>query len=388
MEFSFTDEQQMIRDTAASFLAEVSDSKAVRQAMATEAGFDPDLWGQITAEMFWHAVHIPEKYGGLGLGYVELVAMLEVMGRHLLCAPFFSTVCLGVNALRVAGTDAQQQEHLSRIASQGSRATLAWTGEGRNRDANAVASTFELDGAGAVVNGCFHHVTDGHTADSLIVAARAGGSAGSDGIGLFIVPADADGITRRWRPTLDQTRKQAEVQFDEVRVATDGIMRDVGNAWPLLQQVLDLATVATAAEQTGGAEQVLLYTVDYIKERKQFGRPVGGFQAMKHKAADMMLKAESSRSAAYYAACVADAYLAGTSSAAELGEAASIASAYCSDAYFFNAGCAIQMHGGIGFTWEHDAHLYFKRAKSTQHYFGDPAFHRERLSQIVLGDAS
>jgi len=375
----------MIRDTAASFLAEYSDSEAVRRAMATEAGYDDALWSRITEEMYWHAVHVPESFGGLGLGYVELVAMLEEMGKHLTCSPFYSTVCLGVNALRVAGTDEQQEQYLSQIAADGVTATLAWTGATGRWDASTIDATYVLSEDGALLDGRLRYVPDGHTADLLLIAARDNGSSGDAGIGLFIVPATADGVTRTWLPTMDQTRKQAEIDLSGVRVEASNIMREVGNAWPLLSQVLDLARIAIAADQMGGADRVLDVTVDYIKERKQFGRPVGGFQAMKHKAADMMLKAEAARSAVYYAACVADEYLAGRATPETLAEAASVAKAYCSDAYFYNAGSAIQMHGGIGFTWEHDMHLYFKRAKSTQQFLGDPAFHRERLSGQLLG---
>ncbi len=385
MEFSFTEEQQMIRDTAASFLAEYSDSEAVRRAMATEAGYEDALWSRITEEMYWHAVHVPESFGGLGLGYVELVAMLEEMGKYLTCSPFYSTVCLGVNALRVAGTDEQQEQYLSQIAADGVTATLAWTGATGRWDASTIDATYVLNEDGAVLDGRLRYVPDGHTADLLLIAARSNGSSGDAGIGLFIVPATADGVTRTWLPTMDQTRKQAEIDLSGVRVEASDIMREVGNAWPLLSQVLDLARIAIAADQMGGADRVLDVTVDYIKERKQFGRPVGGFQAMKHKAADMMLKAEAARSAVYYAACVADEFLSGRATPESLAEAASVAKAYCSDAYFYNAGSAIQMHGGIGFTWEHDMHLYFKRAKSTQQFLGDAAFHRERLSGQLLG---
>jgi alkylation response protein AidB-like acyl-CoA dehydrogenase len=388
MEFSFTEEQQMIRDTAASFLAEVSDSEAVRRAMATEAGYEDALWSRITEEMYWHAVHIPEDFGGLGLGYVELVAMLEEMGKHLTCSPFYSTVCLGVNALRVAGTDEQQEKYLSRIAADGVTATLAWTGATGRWDVSAIDATYTLNEDGAVLDGRLRYVPDGHTADLLVIAARKEDSSDDAGIGLFIVPADADGVTRAWLPTMDQTRKQAEIDLSGVRVDASDVMRDVGYAWPLLSQALDLARIAIAADQMGGADRVLELTVDYIKERKQFGRPVGGFQAMKHKAADMMLKAEAARSAVYYAACIADEFLSGRAAGETLAEAASIAKAYCSDAYFYNAGCALQMHGGIGFTWEHDVHLYFKRAKSTQQFLGDAAFHRERLSRQILGDTT
>ncbi|MGI9305420.1 MAG: acyl-CoA dehydrogenase family protein [Gammaproteobacteria bacterium] len=388
MEFSFTEEQQMIRDTAASFLSEVSDSDTIRRAMATERGFEDQLWSRITEEMYWHAVHIPEDVGGLGLGYVELAAMLEEMGKHLLCAPFYSTVCLGVNALLVAGTEMQKQTYLGQIAGEGRTATLAWSGASGRWDASAIAATCTLNDDGAVLNGRLRFVPDGHTADLLVVAARQEGTSGESGVSLLLVDANVQGVARNWLPTMDQTRKQAEIVLSDVRVAPANVMRQPGNAWPLLSRVLDLARIAIAAEQLGGADRALELTVDYVKERKQFGRPVGGFQAMKHKAADMMLKAEAARSAVYYSACIADEFLAGRARADELSEAASVAKAYCSDAYFFNAGCAVQMHGGIGFTWEHDMHLFFKRAKSTQLFLGDAAFHRERLSRQLLDTSS
>ncbi len=378
----------MIRDTAADFLDEVSDSETVRRAMATEKGYDDKLWSRITQEMVWHAVHVPEEYGGLGLGYVELAAMLEQMGRFLLCSPFYSTVCLGVNALLVAGTDAQKEKYLARIVGEGATATLAHTGKGGGWDAPAIKATFEMNGDNAVLNGSLRYVPNGHTADLLVIAARQDGSTGESGVGLFLVPGETNGVTRTWLPTMDQTRKQAEIVLSDVQVQADDVMREPGDAWPLLARVLDLACIGIAAEQLGGTQQVLDATVGYTMERKQFGRPVGGFQAMKHKAADMMLKAEAARSAVYYAACVAEDYFAGGELGATLPEAASIAKAYCSDAYFHNAACAIQMHGGIGFTWEHDMHLYFKRAKSTQQFLGDAAYHRERISQQILDGAS
>ena len=384
MEFSFTDEQVMIRDAAAGFLDKVSDSEAVRRAMATEKGYDDGLWSQITGEMVWQAVHIPEQFGGLGLGYVELAAVLEQMGRRLLCSPFYSTVCLGVNALLVAGTDAQKAKYLRRISGEGATVTLAYMGRSGQWDAGSIETTFDMNGDNAVLNGSLRYVPDGHTAELLVIAARQDGSDGESGVGLFLVPADTNGVTRTWLPTMDQTRKQGEIVLSDVQVPADDVMREGGDAWPLLAQVLDLACIGIAAEQMGGAQQVLDATVEYTMERKQFGRPVGGFQAMKHKAADMMLKAEAARSAAYYAACVAEDFLAGGELGATLPEAASIAKAYCSDAYFYNAGCAIQMHGGIGFTWEHDMHLYFKRAKSSQQFLGDAAYHRERISRQIL----
>ncbi|MEH6590813.1 MAG: acyl-CoA dehydrogenase family protein [Halioglobus sp.] len=383
MEFKFTEEQEMIRDTAAAFLADVSDSTAVRSAMATERGYDSALWNRICTDMYWQAIHIPEVYGGLGLGYVELVAVLEQMGKRLLCAPFFSTVCLAVNALLVAGSEAQKTHYLPRIVA-GETATLAYTGPAGKWDASAITAECTPADDGFVLNGSYRYVTDGHTADLLVVAARLPGSSGSEGLCLFVLPAETAGIERTWLPTMDQTRKQAALVFDDVRVEADALMGDVGQAWGQLEKIIDLATVAIAADQVGGSQQVLDSTVDYLMERVQFGRVIASYQAVKHKAADMMVKVEAGRSAIYYAACIADEALQEKPLAAELPEAASVAKAWCSDAYFFNAGNGIQLHGGVGFTEEYDIQLYFKRAKSTETYLGDGAYHRERLACMLL----
>jgi len=383
MEFKFTEEQEMIRDTADAFLAEVSTSAAVRRAMVSELGYDPELWSRITAEMFWQAIHIPEEYGGMGLGYVELVAMLEQMGRYLLCAPFYSTVCLATNALLVAGTEAQKSRYLPEIVG-GATATLAYTGPGGGWDASAIELTCTAQGEGFVLNGICRFVPDGHSAELLVVAAREPGSVGENGISLLILAADTAGVTRQWLPTMDQTRKQAQISFDNVSLDSTAVMNSAGGAWPLLAKIIDLATVAIAADQLGGSQQTLDSTVDYLQERVQFGRVIASYQAVKHKAADMMVKVEASRSAVYYAACIADEALQGTALGAELPEAASVAKAYCSEAYFFNAGTGIQLHGGVGFTAEYDIQLYFKRAKSTETFLGNAAYHRERLARSLL----
>ena len=387
MEFKFTEEQEMIRATADSFLAEVSTSEAVRRAMATELGYDPDLWQRVCQEMFWQAIHIPEEYGGMGLGYVELMAMLEQMGRYLFCAPFYATVCLAGNALLVAGTQEQKARYLPEIVS-GTTATLAYTGSSGRWDAAAIDETCEQRDNGYCLNGSYRFVPDGHSAQLLVVAARTPGSSGTDGISLFVLPADSAGISRQWLPTMDQTRKQGQLLFENVCLPPESLMGDYGQAWPQLEKIIDLATVAIAADQVGGAQQSLDSTVGYLQERVQFGRVIASYQAVKHKAADMMLKVEAGRSAIYYAACIADEALAGGSLGEQLAEAASIAKAYCSDAYFFNAGCGIQLHGGVGFTAEYDIQLYFKRARSTENFLGTAAYHRERLArQILDGEA-
>jgi alkylation response protein AidB-like acyl-CoA dehydrogenase len=384
MEFKFTDEQRMIRDTAQAFLAEISSSQAIRSAMETEQGYQDTIWQRICGEMYWQAIHIPEEYGGMGLGYVELVAMLEQMGRYLLCSPFFSTVCLGANALMIAGTAEQKQQYLSQICEGSLTATLAYTSNNGRWDAHAVQGVVTTQDENYVLNGTYRYVPDGHTADLLIVAVRNEGSTGEEGISLFAIPANTPGVTRTWLPTMDQTRKQAEIVLDKVIVSKDHLMAEQGKSWSQLNKVIQLATIAVSAEQTGGAQQALDLTVAYTKERVQFGRPVAGFQAVKHQAADMMLRTEVARSAAYYAACVAEESINGGPLAGELDEAASVAKSYCSDGYFKNASDAIQLHGGVGFTWEYDVHLYFKRAKSSELLLGNGAYHREQIAKILL----
>ena len=383
MDFKFTEEQAMIRDTAQAFLAEVSTSTAVREAMVTELGYDRELWQRICEEMFWQAIHIPEEHGGMGLGYVELLAMLEQMGRYLLCSPFYATVCFGVNALRVAGSEAQQAQYLPQIVA-GATATLAYTDASGRWDAGAVSATCVAEGENVSLNGRYRYVPDGHSADLLIVAAREPGSQGAAGISLFVLPAETAGVNRRWLPTMDQTRRLAEVELNEVVLDASARLGEAGQAGAPLQRIIDLATIAIAADQVGGAQQSLDISVAYMQERVQFGRVIASYQALKHKAADMMLKAEASRSALYYAACIADEAFSGGALADELPEAASIAKAYCSDAYFFNAGCGIQLHGGVGITEEYDIQLYFKRAKSTESFLGNGAWHRERLAKQLL----
>ena len=393
MEFAFTEEQQMIRDTAESFLSEVSTSEAIRKAMETEQGYDDEIWQRICGEMYWQAIHIPEAYGGMELGYVELVAMLEQMGRYLLCSPFYSTVVLATNALLVAGNEEQKANYLAQVCEGTLTGTLAYTGasaglKGGEWGASAVEATATKNGDSYTLNGTYRYVPDGHTAGLIIAAARTEGSTGEEGISLFAVPADTAGVSSEWLPTMDQTRKQATVTFDNVSVSADALLGEEAQGWNALSTIIDLANIALAAEQMGGSQQLLDMTVQYCQERVQFGRPIAGFQAIKHKAADMMTRVEVARSGVYYAACIAEEAMKGGELAGELSEAASIAKSYCSDAYFKNAGESMQMHGGVGFTWEYDVHLYFKRAKASEHYLGDGTYHRERLAQLLLDTTS
>ena len=375
MNFAFTEEQEELRSSARAFLSEHSSSERVRRAMESESGHDPEVWKRVGCELGWTGVIVPEELGGIGLGDVELVALMEVMGEFLLCAPYFSSICLAAAALLRGASPEQQREHLPALAEGRSTAALAWMESGAGAESTDFATTAERAGDEFVLRGAKHFVIDGATAQWLIVAARAPGSRGDRGVGLYLVPAGAAGLSRRPLPTMDLTRRQAALVLDGVRVPVSARLGDREDAAPVLREVLDRAAVALAAEQVGGAQRCLDLSVAYAKERVQFGRPIGSFQAIKHKCADMLLRVESARSAAYYAGCVA------ADGAPELPRAASLAKAYCSEAFFHCAAQSIQIHGGVGFTWEYDPHLYFKRAQAGEHLLGDPAHHRERIAR-------
>ncbi len=369
MNFAFTEEQEELRKTVRSFLEAKSPETAVREQMETESGYDPAVWSQMGEQMGLQGLHIPEEFGGSGYTYVELGIVLEEMGRALLCAPYFSTVVLAANTLLLSGDDAAKHAHLPGIASGETIATLAYTEPSGKWDESGIELQATADGDGWSLTGTKMFVIDGHTANLLIVAGRT-----AAGVSLFAVDGDAAGLTRTALSTMDQTRKQARLEFEGV---TGTLIGTDGEGWTVLNQVLDLVCVGLAAEQVGGAQKVLEMAVEYAKVRVQFGRPIGSFQAIKHKCADMLLEVESAKSAAYYGMwCAAEMN-------DELASVASLAKSYCSEAYFHATAENIQIHGGIGFTWEHPAHLYFKRAKSSELLFGDPTYHRELLAQRI-----
>ena len=374
MNFAFSEEQDQLRDAVRRFLEAKSPSSEVRRLMETTEGYDPAVWSQMANELGLQSIHIPEEYGGQGFTFVELAIVLEEMGRVLLCAPYFSSVVLAADAIMNAGTDAQKSELLPGIASGETIATLAFTEPNGRWDASGIAMEAKGSGDSSTLSGTKMFVIDGHIANLVVVAARTAGTSGEDGISFFAVDGDADGLTRTPLATMDQTRKQARLDFENVAARPLG---EPGSAWPALSKTLDQAAVGLANEMVGGAQKVLEMSVEYAKVRVQFGRPIGSFQAIKHKCADMLLEVESGKSAAYYAAWAA------AEDNEELPVAASLAKAYCSDAYFHAAAENIQIHGGIGFTWEHDAHLYFKRAKSSEILLGDATYHRELLAQRI-----
>ena len=368
MNFAFTEEQEELRSFIRSFMEEKSAEATVRELMETDDGYDAAVWSQMAEQLGLQSMIIPEEYGGQGFGYVELGIALEEMGRSLLCAPFFSTVVLAGNAIIHSGNEDAKAALLPGIADGSTIATMALAEASGRWDAEGITVEASGTGDGATITGEKMFVTDGGTANLFVVAARAEG-----GIHLYTVDGDATGLSRENLSTMDQTRKQARITFD----GTPASHLCDTNDFSYIAQILDLAAVALANEQVGGAQFVMDMAVQYAKDRVQFGRPIGSFQAIKHKCADMLLEVESAKSAAYYAAWCA------SEMNDELPSVASLAKAYCSEAYFHCAAENIQIHGGIGFTWEHPAHLYFKRAKSSELMFGDPAYHRELLAQRI-----
>lgn len=368
MRFDFDEEQVQLRQAARGFLEQHSGSPQVRAAMETSLGYDPAIWARTTRELGWTGLTIAPEYDGFGWGCVGLVGLMEEMGRVLFCTPYFSTVCLGANAISRAGSPAQRARWLPRVASGECTATLAWQAPGGAPEDLGVRA--ERRGEEFVLSGSARYVVDGHSADVLVVVAQFEGRPG-----LFLVPGEHPGVTREALPTLDLTRKLAQVDFDQARLSADRRLEGDARA---IAQVFDVARVALAAELVGGAERCLEMAVEYAGQRHQFGRPIGSFQAVKHMCADMLVAVESARSATYYAAWTAD------HEPEALPEAAAIAKAYASEAYFRCAADNIQVHGGIGFTWEHDAHLYFKRAQAGGVFLGDADWHRARIADWIL----
>ena len=377
MNFGFNEEQELLRSTARKFFGNECASETVRKLMEGPEGMTPDLWKKL-AEQGWLGLIVPEEFGGMALGIVDLAVLMEEMGRAVVPGPFFSTVLLGGLAILDAGTDAQKKAWLPKLASGEARATLAWMEPSAALGARGITLGATARGGGYTLNGTKLFVQDAHTADVIVVAARtAVGASSEEGISLFLVPKGAPGMTVTLLPTMDQTRKLCEVSLKDVAVGPEALMGQAGSGWAPLSRVIDRATVGLCAEMCGGAQKVLDMTVEYAKIRQAFGRPIGSYQGVKHKAADMLVDVENSKSITYYAAWAMD------EGVAEGPLAVSMAKAYVSDAYRRVAGAGIQLHGGIGFTWEHDLHLYFKRAKGSEFTFGDATWHRERVAQLV-----
>lgn len=368
MNLSLSDDQLLIRDAAENFLADVSDSAAVRRHMASAHGFDAELWQRLAGELGWCAIPVPEALGGLGLGAVELALLAEQIGRRLFCTPYFATVLLGTTLIVEAGSAAACERLLPTVAEGGVRFGVALP----DGDWSQAAATLTAASAGAAwrLRGEAPAVVDGASADTLLLFART-----ASGYGLFAVPRDAAGVTATPLATWDQTRRFATVALADVAAERiDDPQRGDG-----LKRALALARLFVAAESLGAAQQCLDLTVAYVAQRKQFGRVVGGFQAVKHRCAEMMVKIEALRSAVAGAAAAA-----GAEADTLAGECAA-ARQLSADTLFWCAQEAVQLHGGVGFTWEYDPQLYFKRAQAASHWLGTADALREQIAATQLG---
>ena len=362
-----TEELDLIRSTAREFLADRIGIPVVRELMMSDEGFDRSLWKEL-ADLGWTGLTIDETHGGAGYGFVELTVLAEEMGRAVTPGPFFASAVLATEAIKAAGTPDQQASLLPDLASGATIGTLAVWEEPRGWGLDELQTTASRRGDDWVLAGSKRFVLDAHLADLLIVAARLP----EGGVGLFAVASDSPGVTVTQTPTLDPTRRMGDITFDSVVART---LLGEGPGEEALRRALALGAVALANEQVGGAQRCLEMSVEHAKSRYQFGRPIGSFQAIKHRCAEMLVRVEQARSAAYYAARVTD-------DPEELELASHLAASLASEAYEWVSAENIQVHGGIGFTWEHDAHLYFKRAKASSLLLGDPRHHRR-----LLGDA-
>jgi alkylation response protein AidB-like acyl-CoA dehydrogenase len=377
MDIGFTEEQELLRDSARRFFESECTTQFVRQRMAEPAAVTDEFWQKL-AEQGWLGIIYPEEEGGSGLGLVDLVVLMEEMGRAVMPGPFLSTVLLGGAAITEAGAPAQRREWLPQIVAGGAKAALAWTEPNLRWDAAGITLRAREAVGGFTLSGSKLFVGDAHLADILVVAARTrDGSTLEDGVSLFLVPKGTPGLKVSVAPTIDETRKLCEVGLDNVAVSAGALLGEIHQGWAPLSRVITRATVALAAEMCGSAQQVLDMTVAYAKMRVAFGKPIGSYQGVKHQAADMLVALENAKSLTYYAAWAVDQEL------DEAPLAVSMAKAAASDMSRKIAGTGIQLHGGIGMTWEHDLQLYFKRAKACEVAFGDATWHRERVAQLM-----
>ncbi|MGY1739438.1 MULTISPECIES: acyl-CoA dehydrogenase family protein [unclassified Blastococcus] len=370
MRLTPTADQEELRDTVRAFLDRHCGSEDVRRQMATERGWDPAVWRRAATELGLTGLEVPEELGGAGAGFGEVAVVLEETGRSLACLPYFSTVVLASGVLLLGDDEQARADLLPGIADGSRTATLALAGETGSWDPAAPTVTASADPGGWTLDGVSGFVVDGRTADLVLVAA--GTTAG--GPSVFAVDGAAPGLTRTPLTTLDPTRKLARLEFSRTPAR---LLGGEGTAGPLLERVLDRALAGLACEQVGGAQATLDAAVAHARDRRQFGRPIGSFQAIKHRCADMLQQLEGARAAASWAvATVAD-------GSGDAPAAAAMAAVRCAEAFRFTSAESIQVHGGMGFTWEHPAHLYFRRAASSAELLGSPAAHRERLLQAI-----
>jgi alkylation response protein AidB-like acyl-CoA dehydrogenase len=367
--FAWSEEQEAFRASVRRFVAERWPLAEARRLAATERSFEPALWRQL-AELGLLGLAVPEAHGGQGFSLLELSIALDELGRELAGGPFFATACLAARALAHAATPAEQEELLPALASGETIATLAATDAPGAASPEAIACVAR-DGR---LYGTKRFVLDAQSARLLLAAAREPGSRGEVGVALYALDASAPGVRIEPAPGLDLTRKLAHVQLDGARARCLGAE---GSAWPALARTLAEATIGLASEQLGAASRCLERAVAYAQQRLQFGRPIGSFQAVKHRAVDALTLLELARSAAWWAAWTA------SRPGEDLGEATAIAHTTACAAFEKAAYECIHLHGGMGFTWEHDAHLYYRRARADRVLCGDPAAHHARLAEAL-----
>jgi alkylation response protein AidB-like acyl-CoA dehydrogenase len=367
--FGLSDTQQHVKDAAREFFSIELPMAEVRKLAETDTAFDAGLWKKM-AEQGYTGMIFPEAYDGVGLGPVEMAAVLEEMGRALVPGPFVSTVLLAGTLIDVAGSEEHKKKYLAAICRGEMRATVALLERNASWDPAAARMEAKLADGGFELTGEKLFVGDAAVADFVIVAGREL---------LLIVPSDAKGLTRTPTPGVDLTRRLYQLSFDRVQVPADGVLARGTRASAALARALDITAAGLSAEMVGGMQQLLDLTVSYAKTRTQFGRTIGSFQAVQHRCVDMFALVEGARSAAYHAAWT----LGHAEDAAPL--AVSVAKAFASDAYREAGNSAIQVQGGMGFTWENDAHLYYRRAKGAELLCGDATFHRDRIGRSLIG---
>lgn len=376
MDFALSDEQELLQQSARDFLARECPTTVVRQTMATAEGYSPALHAKM-AGLGWTGLVIPEKFGGLGLGLLDLAVLAEELGRAAVPGPYFSTAVLGALTLVQSRAAALQKQWLPRIAAGEALATLAIAEDDPCPTAAGIRAKCTATRAGFRLSGRKLFVPDAHTADVIITACRRRGH-GEAGVCLLAVPRDTPGVTVRPLPDVDLTRRPCEVEFRNVELPKSAHLADEATGWKLVSRIIDAACVAIAADSLGGSQHALEMAVEYSKAREQFGRPIGSFQALKHMAAEIVSEIEPARSLVWYAAYAYD------REPKRAALAAAMAKARLTDIYSRTTNRAVQMHGGIGFTWEHDMQLWFKRALWNRTAFGDAVFHRERVAALSL----
>jgi len=378
MDIRLNDDQIEIANQARRFFANECPPDFVREMYEDERGFTDELWTKMT-EMGWMGMRIPGDYGGIGLELMDLCIVLEEMGRAVLPGPFFSTVMLATESIMEAGSALQKQNYLPELAEGKIRGTLALFEADSGASPEHIRMAAHSEGEGFLLQGTKLFVPDAHVSDFMVVTARTEpGDDPARGITLFLVPTKAEGVSTTPFITMDGGRKQCQVDFKNVSVSREDVLGDINEGWIPLKKVLQRAAVGLTAENVGGAQKAMEIAVEYAKMRMAFGQPIGAYQAIKHMCSEMLVDVESSRSILYYAAWSQEEL-----DQAEAALAASAAKSESSEAYVAITAKCIQVMGAIGITWEHDAHLYYKRAKANQVAFGDTAYHREEIARLT-----